>query len=76
MNGFSGYNQTKMDPFDIERLPSKLIWAISIKCHAVWSKNVCAIYKQAFLCLFHEMLHDVFEDYGDDIVKSKKSLSM
>lgn len=73
MDGFSGYNQIKMDPKDQEltafRTPE------GIFCYTVMPfglKNAGATYQRAMSQIFKDLLHKKVECYVDDlIVKSK-----
>ncbi|GLU16821.1 hypothetical protein SLE2022_332350 [Rubroshorea leprosula] len=74
MDGFSGYNQIRMDPKDEEltafRTPK------GIYCYKVMPfglKNAGATYQRAMQMIFSDMLHKVVECYVDDlVVKSKR----
>jgi len=73
MDGFSGYNQIKMAPEDMEKTTFVTLWGTF--CYKVMSfglKNIGAIYQRAMVALFHDMMHREIEVYVDHmIVKSK-----
>ncbi|GKV49781.1 hypothetical protein SLEP1_g56513 [Rubroshorea leprosula] len=74
MDGFSGYNQIRMDPKDEEltafRTPK------GIYCYKVMPfglKNAGATYQRAMQMIFSDMLHKLVECYVDDlVVKSER----
>ena len=58
MDGFSGYNQIKMAPEDMEK--TTFITLSGTFCYKVMSfglKNVGATYQHAMVTLFHDMIH-------------------
>ncbi|XP_039012179.1 uncharacterized protein LOC120141335, partial [Hibiscus syriacus] len=73
MDGFSGYNQIKMNPEDMEKTTFVTMWGTF--CHKVMPfglKNAGATYQRAMVTLFHDMMHKEIEVYVDDmIVKAK-----
>jgi len=74
MNGFSGYNQIKMTPEDIEKTTFITPW--DTFCYKVMSfglKNVGATYQRAMVTLFHDMIHKEIEVYVDDMIAKSKS---
>jgi len=74
MDGFSGYNQIKMTPEDMEKTTLITLWGIF--CYKVMSfglKNTGATYQRAMLTLFHDMMHKEIEVYIDDMIAKSKS---
>ena len=74
MDGFSGYNQIRMAPKDVEntvfRTPMGNFYYTVMPFGL---KNAGATYQRATTAIFHDMIHQELEDYVDDIVvKSKK----
>ena len=73
MDGFSGYNQIKMAPEDMEKTSFITQWGTY--CYKVMPfglKNAGATYQRAATTLLHDMIHKEVEVYVDDmIVKSK-----
>ncbi|XP_038999487.1 uncharacterized protein LOC120125050, partial [Hibiscus syriacus] len=73
MDGFSGYNQIKMYPEDMEKTTFITMWGTF--CYKVMPfglKNAGATYQRAMVTLFHDMMHKEIEVYVDDmIVKAK-----
>jgi len=72
MDGFSGYNQIKMAPEDMEKITFITLWGTF--CYKVMPfrlKNAGATYQRAMVALFPDMMHKEIEVYVDDmIVKS------
>lgn len=72
MDGFSGYNQIKMAPEDMEKTMFITPWGTF--CYKVMPfglKSTWATYRRAMVTLFHDMIHKEIECYVDDmIVKS------
>ena len=73
MDGFSGYNQIKMAPEDMEKTSFITPWGTY--CYKVMPfslKNAGATYQCAATTLLHDLIHKEVEVYVDDmIVKSK-----
>ena len=74
MDGFSGYNQIKMDPKDAEmttfRTPLGNFYYIVMPFGL---KNAGATYQRVMTVIFQDMIHNYVEDYVDDwVVKSKE----
>ena len=73
MDGFSGYNQIKMAPKDMEKTSFITPWGTC--CYKVMPfglKNVGATYQRATTTLLHDLIHKEVEVYFDDMtVKSK-----
>jgi len=73
MDGFSGYNQIKMAPEDIEKTTFITPWGTF--CYKVMSfglKNVGATYQRAMVTLFHDMIHKEIEVYVDDMIAKSR----
>ncbi|KAK5813348.1 hypothetical protein PVK06_028797 [Gossypium arboreum] len=69
MDGFSGYNQIKMHPEDMEKTTFVTMWGTF--CYKVMSfglKNAGATYQRAMVTLFHDMMHKKIEVYVDDMI--------
>ena len=73
MDGFSGYNQIKMAPEDMEKTSFITSWGTYYyKVIPFGLKNVGATYQRAATTLLHDLIHKEVEVYVDDmIVKSK-----
>jgi len=74
MDGFSGYNQIKMAPEDMEKTTFITLWGTF--CYKVMSfglKNVGATYQRAMVALFHDMMHKEIEVYVDDMIAKSES---
>ena len=74
MDGFSGYNQIKMAPKDIEKTTFITLWGTF--CYKVMSfglKNAGATYQRVMVALFHDMMHKEIEVYVDDMIAKSKS---
>ena len=64
MDGFSGYNQIKMAPEDIEKTTFVTMWGIFYyKVMSFGLKNAGATYQRAMVTLFHDMMHKEIEVY-------------
>src|SRR3954453_15712498 len=69
MDGFSGYNQIKMSPEDMEKTSFITPWGTF--CYKVMPfglKNAGATYQRAMTTLFHDMMHKEIEVYVDDMI--------
>jgi len=74
MDGFSGYNQIKMAPEDIEKTTFITPWGTF--CYEIMSfglKNAGATYQRAMVTLFHDMIHKEIEVYVDDMIAKSRS---
>jgi len=74
MDGFSGYNQIKITPEDIEKTTFITLWGTF--CYKVMSfglKNTRATYQRAMVTLFHDMMHKEIEVYVDDMIAKSAS---
>ena len=73
MDGFSGYNQIKMAPEDMEKISFITPWGTY--CYKVMPfglKNAGATYQSVATTLVHDLIHKEVKVYVDDmIVKSK-----
>lgn len=73
MNGFSGYNQIRMDSSDVEMVMFRTpMGNFHYMVMPFGLKNVDSTYQQAMTTIFHDMLHDSLEDYVDHIVLKSK----
>ena len=74
MDGFSGYNQIRMAPKDVEKIAFKTPMGNFYYIVMPFGlKNAGATYQRAMTAIFHKMMHQELEDNVDDIVvKSKK----
>ena len=69
MDGFSGYNQIKMAPEDMEKTTFVTQWfTFCYKVMSFGQKNVGAIYQHAMVALFHDMIHHEIEVNVDDMI--------
>ena len=69
MDGFSGYNQVKMDPKDAEMIASRTPFGnFYYTVMPFGLKNAKATYQKAMIVIFNDMIHDVVENYVDDLV--------
>ena len=69
MDGFSGYNQTKMAPEDMEKTTFVTQWGTF--CYKVMPfglKNSGTTYQYAIVALFHDMIHHEIEVYVNDMI--------
>ena len=73
MDGFSGYNQIKMAPEDMEKTTFITPWGtFYYRVMPFGLKNASAKYRRAMTTLFHDMMPKEIEVYVDDmIVKSR-----
>ena len=73
MDGFSGYNQIKMAPEDMEKTYFITPWGTySYKVMSFGLKNADATYQCSITTLLHDLIHKEIEVNVDDmIVKSK-----
>ena len=63
IDGFSGYNQIKMAPEDMEKDDGATYQVMFFGL-----KNDGATYQRAIVALFHDMMHKEIEVYVDDII--------
>ena len=74
MDGFSGYNQIKMAPEDMEKIAFITPWGtFCYKVTPFGLKNVGATYQRAMTTLFHDMMHKEIEVYVDDMIAKSKT---
>ena len=74
MDGFSGYNQIKMAPEDMEKTTFITLWGTF--CYQVMSfgqKNDGATYQRAMVALFHDMMHKEIEVYVDNVIAESRT---
>ena len=74
MDGFSGYNQIKMAPEDMEKTTFITPWGTF--CYKVMPfglKNAGATYQRAMVTLFHDMIHHEIEVYVDDMIAKSQT---
>ena len=74
MDGFSGYNQIKMAPEDMEKTAFITPWGTF--CYKVMPfglKNAGATYQRAMVTLFHDMIHKEIEVYVDDMIAKSQT---
>src|ERR1044072_6208721 len=69
MDGFSGYNQIRMAPEDMEKTSFIMPWGtLCYKVMPFGLKNAGATYQRAMTTLFHDMMHHEIEVYVDDMI--------
>jgi len=74
MDGFSGYNQIKMAPEDMEKTTFVTPWGTFFyKVMSFGLKNVGATYQQAMVALFHDMMHKEIKVYMDDMIAKSRT---
>ena len=74
VDGFSGYNQIKMAPEDMEKTTFITLWGTF--CYKVMSfglKNAGTTYQRAMVALFHDMMHKEIEVYVDDMIAKSRT---
>ncbi|KAG8484957.1 hypothetical protein CXB51_021413 [Gossypium anomalum] len=74
MDGFSGYNQIKMHPEDMEKTTFVTMWGTF--CYKVMPfglKNTGATYQRAMVTLFHDMMYKEIEVYVDDMIAKSRT---
>jgi len=74
MDGFSGYNQIRMEPRDAKKSTFRTpIDNFYYTMMPFGLKNASATYQCTMTTIFHDMMHRELEDYMDGIVvKSKR----
>ncbi|KAK5773087.1 hypothetical protein PVK06_049391 [Gossypium arboreum] len=73
MDGFSGYNQIKMAPEDMEKTTFVTMWGtFYYKVMPFGLKNAGATYQGAMVTLFHDMMHKEIEVYVDDMIAKSR----
>ena len=74
MDGFSGYNQIKMAPEDMEKTMFVTLWGMFYyKVMSFGLKNAGATYQRAMVALFHDMMHKEIEVYMDDMIAKSRT---
>ena len=74
MDGFSSYNQIKMEPEDMEKMTFVTQWGMF--CYKVMPfglKNVGATYQRTMIALFHDMIHHEIEVYMDNMIDKSQT---
>ncbi|KAA3465493.1 RNA-directed DNA polymerase (Reverse transcriptase), Ribonuclease H-like protein [Gossypium australe] len=74
MDGFSGYNQIKMHPEDMDKTTFVTMWGTF--CYKVMPfglKNAGATYQRAMVTLFYDMMHKKIEVYVDDMITKPRT---
>lgn len=74
MDDFLGYNQIKIAPKDQHKMAFTCPWGTY--CWNVMPfglKNARATYQRAMTTLFHDMIHNIMEDYVDDILTKSQT---
>ena len=74
MDRFSGYNQIKMAPEDMEKTTFVTLWGTF--CYKVMSfglKNAGATYQRAMVVLFQDMMHKEIKVYKDDMIAKSRT---
>ena len=70
MDGFSGYNQIKMAPEDMEKTTFITQWGtFYYKVMSFGLKNDGATYQRAMVSLFHDMIHHEIEVYRNILME-------
>nr|XP_027189420.1 protein NYNRIN-like [Cicer arietinum] len=74
MDGFSGYNQIKMAPEDMEKTTFIIQWGtFYYKVMPFGLKNAGATYQRAMVTLFHDMMHKEIKVYVDDMIAKSRT---
>ena len=69
MDGFSSYNQIKMDEEDKAKTTFTTHWGTySYNVMPFSLKNADATYRWAMVTMFHDMMHKEIEVYVDDMI--------
>ena len=69
MDGFSGYNQIKMAPKDMEKTTFLAMWeTFCYKVMPFGLKNAKTTYQRAMVTMFHDMMNKEIEVYMDDMI--------
>ncbi|KAH9296742.1 hypothetical protein KI387_044770, partial [Taxus chinensis] len=74
MDGFSCYNQIKITEEDQHKITFTTPWGTF--CYQVMPfglKTAHATYQREMTVIFHDMLHDIMEDYVDDMLGKSKT---
>lgn len=74
IDGFSGYNQIKMHPEDMDKITFITLWeTFCYKVMPFGLKNVGATYQRSMVTLFHNMMHKEIEVYVDDMIAKSQT---
>ena len=74
MDGFSGYNQIKMSPKDMEKTTFVTQWGtFCYKVVPLGLKNAGATYQWAMVALFHDMIHREIKVYVDYMIERSQT---
>ena len=74
MDGFSGYNQIKMAPEDVENTTFVTLWGTCCyKVMAFGLNNAGATYQRAMVALLHDMLHKDIEVHVEDMFAKSRT---
>ena len=69
MDGFSGYNQIRMAPEDMEKTTFVTQWGTFFyKVMPFELKNAEETYQRTMVALFHDMIHHEIKVYIDDMI--------
>ncbi|KAH9306976.1 hypothetical protein KI387_011380, partial [Taxus chinensis] len=74
MDGFSCYNQIKIADEDQHKTAFTTPWGTF--CYQIMPfglKNVGETYQRVMIVIFHYIIHDIMEDYVDDILGKSKT---
>jgi hypothetical protein len=74
MDGLSGYNQIKIAEEDQHKTSFTTPWGTF--CYNMMPfglKNAGATYQRAMIAIFHDLIHNILEDYVDDILVKSHS---
>jgi len=73
MDGFFGYNQIQVAPEDQHKTAFITPWGtFYYKAMPFDLKNAGATYQRAMTYIFHDYMHDIVEDYVDDLLAKSK----
>lgn len=74
MDGFLGYNQIKITSKDQHKMNFTTPWrTFFYQVIPFGLKNIGATYQWAMTIIFHDLLHEIMEDYVDDILRKSKN---
>ena len=74
MGSFSGYNQIKMAPEDMEKITFVTQWGtFYYKFMPFGMNNAGENYQRAIVALFHDMIHHEIEVYVNDMIATLKT---
>ncbi|KAG8495919.1 hypothetical protein CXB51_009353 [Gossypium anomalum] len=73
MDSFSGYNQIRMHPEDMDKTTFITLWGtFCYKIMPFGLKNAGATYQRVMVTLFHDMMHKEIEVYVDDMIAKSR----